>query len=187
MSKTPKKFALIGTSCVGKTTLLLELKKVLQKKYKNKNIITVPEAARYYFEKRKVRKPFSYINQYNIQSLAKEFEKKAEMQKPDIIICDRSVLDAVAYTHAAGKKQNTKKIFNRIDDWLKTYQHLFLLDPNDIDYKIDSIRKEHKKTREKFHQSFLEILSNSSLPWTLISGTIYERIPKIMNIIEATQ
>lgn len=53
MQRASRKFALIGTSCVGKTTLLHELNGLLNKKYKNKIILTVPEAAREYFEKKK--------------------------------------------------------------------------------------------------------------------------------------
>src|SRR3989338_8572569 len=143
-----KKFALIGTSCVGKTTILSDLKKILGKKYKNKIIVTVPEAARFFFEKRKVRNPFSYINQIQIQSLANEFEKKAEAQKPHIIICDRSVLDAAAYVRMMGTMNDAEKLIRRAKKWFTTYSHFFLLDPKGIPYKTDPIRKEDLKVRE---------------------------------------
>lgn len=181
----PKKFALIGTSCTGKTTLIYMLKNAMENKKPKKKIIIAEEAARKYFEGKNIENRFSFFHQKNIQNLAQEIELKAQ-ENADYVLCDRSVLDAAAYVHATGKKQNTKRLLGRMDAWLKTYTHLFLLDPKDIDYKIDSIRKEHKKTRGKFHQSFLEILSNSHLPWTLISGTTYERIPKMMKIIEST-
>lgn len=180
-----KKFALIGTSCVGKTTLVLELEKILQKKYSNKIIATVPEAARHYFEKRKVRNPFSYINQYNIQTLAKEFEKQAELQKPDIIICDRSVLDAVVYIKTMGTQKETEKLLKRVRNWLATYSHFFLLDPAEVNYQTDVIRKEDMHVREAFHNSFLDLLQDLMLPYTLISGNEKQRVNKMTDIISS--
>lgn len=183
MQKKHKKFALIGTSCVGKTTLLYKLEKKLQNKYRNRKIITVQEAARYYFEKRKVRKPFSYHNQSQIQTLAKKFEKKAETQKPDIILCDRSVLDAIAYIKTMGTRTEVEKLIKKAKKWLMTYNHFFLLNPIGVHYQIDSVRKEDIQLRKAFHTSFVHLLRDLSLPYTLISGSKKQRINKISDII----
>lgn len=185
MQKKYKKFALIGTSCVGKTTLLFKLKKKLQNKYYDKKIVTVPEAARQYFESRKVRKPFSYINQSKIQTLAKKLEKKAERQKPDIILCDRSVVDAIAYIKTMGTPLETEKLRERVKDWLTTYSYFFLLNPNGIRYQTDLVRREDKQIREAFHTSFLRLLRDLTLPYTLISGTEKQRLQTITDIISS--
>lgn len=181
MSKKTKKFALIGTSSVGKTTLLKKLEKKLTAS--KKSIVFVQEAARYYFERKNVRKPFSSKNQSNIQKLAKRFEKKAHKENPDIIICDRSVLDAVAYVRTFDKTDEWKKLLEKVSDWLKTYDHFFLLDPEGVSYKTDKIRKEEKKIRSAFHKSFVELLSELKLPYTLISGDKKERVEKMLDII----
>jgi len=178
-----KKFALIGTSCVGKTTLLFELERLLKKKYKRKKIMIVPEAARYYFEKRKTLKPFSYMHQRNIQEIARDFEERVEKQNPDIIICDRSVLDAVAYVKTMGTKEKTKKLLSKERKWLATYRHFFLLNPEGIRYEMDFIRKEDSETREAFHVSFLSLLQHLNLPYTLVSGNGKQRLKKIEKII----
>jgi len=178
-----KKFALIGTSCIGKTTNIYELERILKKIYKKKKIEVVPEAARYYFKDRNARKPFSYINQRNIQNIAKYFEIDAEKRKSDIILCDRSVFDAVAYVKTNGTEVEVWKLLNRVKEWLKTYSHFFLLDPKGIEYRADSIRKEDKRLREAFHVSFLNLLEQMSLPYTLISGNKEQRLKQMTKII----
>jgi len=90
-----------------------------------------------------------------LQSLAKQFEKEAEKKQPDIILCDRSVFDAVAYVHAVGRIKDAAKLFNKEKDWLRTYAHLFLLDPEGVPYKTDNIRKESEDVRRAFHQCIL--------------------------------
>lgn len=177
------KFALVGTSCVGKTTLFLELSSELKEKYKNKKIITVPEAARFYFENKRVRRPFSYINQRNIQDLAIHFEKKVEQCKPDIIICDRSVLDAIAYVKTKGTEKEVARLLKRVTKWLTTYNHIFLLSPKGIKYETDHIRKEDSQLRELFHISFLNLLEKLNLPYTLITGEKKRRLKKMSRII----
>lgn len=182
MQKKAKKFALIGTSCIGKTTLLEELVKAIPQRM-NKNVSVSPEAARYYFSTVHVRKPFSYKNQRAVQALAKEFEQKAEIDNPDIILCDRSVFDAVAYVHAVGRKEDAEKLYTQVTDWLKTYDHLFLLDPSGVPYKMDEIRKESEEVRQMFHDSFLHLLSLSELPFSLISGNKKQRVNKMLTLI----
>lgn len=179
MSKKTKKFALIGTSSVGKTTLILELESAL----KGKKVAIVEEAARYFFSRNKVDNPFSYDSQIRVQNLVKKFEEAAYKKNADIILCDRSVLDAVAYVMTVGRENEWKKLLNNVKDWLKTYDHFFLLDPNGINYRTDKVRKESKKIRESFHPSFVKLLLNLHLPHTLISGNKKERLEKMISII----
>jgi nicotinamide riboside kinase len=178
-----RKFALIGTSCVGKTTLLHEVSTILKETFPEKKIVAVHEAARQYFEKRSVRNPFSFTHQSRIQALAQEFEKEAQRESPDIILCDRSVLDAIAYVNTMGTKTDVKKLIRNVNDWLATYTNFFLLDPADIEYKTDPIRRESKRVREAFHTSFLDILNELRFPFTIISGSKKRRIRTMISII----
>ena len=180
-----KKFALIGTSCIGKTTLLRELEFILSQQL-GKKVITVPEASRDYFQKRKVRKPFSYFNQRNIQNLARKLEEEAEKKNPDIILCDRSVLDAVAYVNAVGGEVEARRLWQKEKNWLTTYVHFFLLDPEGIPYQTDAIRRERSETREAFHQSFVAILGKVNLPFTLVSGRKDQRLETMIKIITSS-
>lgn len=183
MQKNCKKFALIGTSCVGKSTLLPLIQKKLQRTYRGMHIISVPEAARHYFVARNARKPFSYFHQNNIQNIAKQFEQNAYKQNPDIIICDRSVLDAVVYVKTADSSEKASRLLDKIISYLATYHHFFLLDPNDVAYIPDKIRKESFQTRSAFHKTFLAMLLMLQLPYTLISGNQVKRLNTIQSII----
>ena len=129
-----KKFALVGTSCVGKSTLLIALEKKLQKQFPSKNIAIVPEAARSYFSKHKTNTPFGFSPQSEIQSLAKRTEESVQKDNPDIILCDRSVIDSPAYVSTVGDTKGAQRLLNNIIDWLPTYSHIFLLDPKDVPY-----------------------------------------------------
>lgn len=184
--KLPKKFALIGTSCVGKTTILNLLPKKLQEVFPNKKIVVVEEAARLYFSMRKTKNPFSHHHQKNIQFLAKKLERKTLKQFPDIVICDRSVIDAIAYRHAVSKMDKKLQfLIKRIKPWLSSYHHFFLLDPNGVPYKTDNIRQESLNTRMHFHDSFVSVLSMLPISYTLISDlTVEKRVQSIVRIIK---
>lgn len=183
MSSKTKKFALIGTSCVGKTTLFHALPAVLIKQNPKLLIKSVPEAARLYFEKKHARDRFSYFHQGRIQNLAKRLEKSAHAKNVDIILCDRSVVDAIAYLYAMGNKNGAKKLLQKVKTWLPSYTHLFLLDPKDISYAVDAIRDENENIRNMFHSAFMEVLSELDVSYTLISGTIKKRLEKTSDII----
>lgn len=178
-----KKFALIGTSCVGKTTLLHSLAKSLQKDLPGIMIETVEEAARFYFTYNKTQEPFSFFHQGKIQMIAKIQEQLAHFKNPHIILTDRSVLDAIAYTKTVNKNHSWKKLLEKEGKWIITYTHFFLLDPKGVPFKADNIRKEQKTIREAFHKSFLELLSLLKLPHTLISGAKSTRLELTKKII----
>ncbi len=183
MSKTPKKFALIGTSCVGKTTLLLKLKDYFAEKKPHLKVTLVNEAARLYFSTHKTRKPFSFYHQEKIQKLIQKMEQEASGKKYHLVFCDRSVFDAVPYVASTKDEKSIQILLRRANKWLHTYTHLFLLDPKDIPYQKDEIRKESKYTREKFHKLFQVYLQKVSVPWTIIGGTEKDRLEKISSII----
>ncbi|MEK7071107.1 MAG: ATP-binding protein [Patescibacteria group bacterium] len=187
MQRKYRKYALIGTSCTGKTALLKDLVSHLEEKYLGEKILAVPEAARLYFKIVKTKQPFSYQHQVKVQSLAQELEKQTRINKPRIVLTDRSVIDAVAYVHSTGDQKGTNKLIKKARSWVKTYTHLFLLDPKGVPYATDQVRKESKKTRQAFHESFLHVLPKLSVNWTLISGTKEQRLKKILKLIYTSQ
>lgn len=185
MSQTPKKFALIGTSCIGKTTLLMMLEEKLTSEKPKKKIAIVPEAARIYFSTRKVRKPFSVTNQSAVQKLAKTQEELALQTNPDIILSDRSVLDAYMYVKALSGEDNAQPLLHRVKGWLPSYTHLFLLDPKGVPYQTDTVRKEQESIREQFHKTFVASLPKLAVSFSLIDGTLEQRLHKMLQIIHS--
>lgn len=179
------KFALVGTSCVGKTTLLEKLEEELKTMFPRKTIVTVEEAARLYFSTHKAKNPFSFFHQTRIQNLVHKQEQQIMKKNPDLVISDRSVIDAIVYIGAMGDRLRTKKLLKKMRHWIATYTHFFLLDPKHIPYQTDNIRKEKRDLRGKFHDAFLYFFSSSHLPYSIISDkTIDERLSKIIKTIE---
>lgn len=173
---TSKKIALIGTSCVGKTSILDELKSVFR------DHVFINEVAREYFLRQKSKNRFSFQDQKNIQDLAIRTEKNMTGK---IIICDRSVICPIIYTNAAGDVSGGRELFSRIKDWVPTYTQLLLLDPSEVPYKKDTVRNEDNLFRMKVHSEYLVFLAEKKIQYTLITGTRPERIAKITKIINS--
>lgn len=180
----PIKIAFVGTSCVGKTSLYDHYK---QKYKQDSRVAFVKEAAREYFTKNPeipIDQRFSVIPQSEVQQLVLQMEQIAHNSGVEVIICDRSVLDAVAYVCGHGDKEGSKMLLEKVRLWLPTYHRVFLLDPADIPYQTDNIRKETPDVRERNHQVFLEVLMEANVAYELLSGTQSERIQRVDEIIQ---
>jgi hypothetical protein len=171
------KFAYVGTSCVGKSTLLTRSASL-----NGGNVLLVEEAAREYFTaNRHVTDRFSAKAQGEVQALALAKEQEAHAQArlmghATALVCDRSVLDAPVYVHSQGDNAGAQKLLEKVRLWLPTYSTIFLLDPADILYETDPIRDESEVTRQLFHDAFLEFFGGNDIPYELLSGTIDERL-----------
>lgn len=178
----PRKIAFVGTSCVGKTTLL----SYYAKQFQNNAAVTVlPEVAREFFQKYPhITERFSQSVQGLLQKLILENETKAERINPQLILCDRSVIDACVYVAACNDRQGAKILFDEISFWLPTYDFFLLLDPIDISYTPDTIRQESSEERETFHREYLQFFQQTKLPFVLIQGNKRERIERINTVLQ---
>lgn len=171
---TSVKIALVGTSCVGKTTILEELKSVFP------NHVFINEVAREYFLKNKSENRFSFQDQKNIQD---EVIRREKELKEKFITCDRSVICPIIYTLAAGDVGGGEILFDRIKDWIGTYTHLILLDPSDVPYKNDMVRDENSDFRMMVHEEYIRFLEDKDIQYTLLSGVLKKRIERVQEII----
>lgn len=172
------KIAFVGTSCTGKTTLVDNYRD-------NPNVLVVDEAARIFFTQNPgIAERFSVDTQGKVQALALKNEQAAHQSGARLILCDRSVIDAVVYVRSQGDKKGAEKLLNRVRFWLPTYHKFLLLDPADIPYKTDDIRQEDETTRQNFHNAFLEFFSETGLPFELLSGKLEKRVKRIEEIIK---
>jgi predicted ATPase len=120
-----------------------------------------------------------------VQSLALQNEEAAHLGNPRVIICDRSVVDAVAYVRGQGDIEGAERLYRRVIGWLPTYHALLLLDPVGVPYETDNIRKEAMEERDRFHETFLAVFREKDIPFELISGTLRQRIRRIEEIINS--
>lgn len=175
----PRKLAFVGTSCVGKTTLLDEYKR------RSPLVTIVEEASRKFFiQNPDIKKRFSFEVQGKVQQVALENEERAHGSGATIILCDRSVIDAIVYVKAKGDQVGARELFKRIEFWLPTYHKFLLLNPADIPYQKDNVRQEDEAERQEFHEAFINFFNETGIPYELLSGTMEQRIVKVDEIIK---
>jgi nicotinamide riboside kinase len=173
------KIALMGTSCVGKTTIFEALR---EKFGSGANISFIPEAARRFFEENGTSERFTLETQRKIQELVIKSEKELA-PGTEIIICDRTVIDPAAYCLANEDLEGTKGLLDAVAGWLPSYAELILLDPKDVPYKTDEIRGEAEEYRQKVHEAFLKILKDRKLKYSLLSGSLERRLEYMEELV----
>ncbi len=181
--KQQRKIALVGTSCVGKSEVWKYFK---EQPANSPQIVFVDEAAREYFAKNPnipETERFSAQHQGAIQELQMENEQAAHKSGVEIILCDRSVLDAVVYVRGHGDRKGSDSLLKRVQHWIPTYHTIFLLDPKDVPYVQDNIRQETPEIRQRNHDAFVELFSEAQIPHEMISGTLEQRIKKVQEVI----
>jgi len=174
------KIAFVGTSCVGKTTLI---EAYIGRKVPG--LVVVNEAAREYF----IRNPhvtdrFAVQAQGEVQALALKNEQSAHDSEATKIVCDRSVLDAVAYVRSQGDIAGSRQLLERVRLWVQTYHRFLLLNPVDVPYQTDSVRQEGEEVRLGFHRAFLEMFDDAGIQYELLSGTLEERVKRTDRLLE---
>lgn len=175
------KIAFVGTSCTGKTAII----ETYRRRFKNNpKVAFVEEAARIYFQNNPhVIDRFSVDAQGKVQALALSNEQSAHATGARVILCDRSVIDAVAYVKAQGNKEGSEELLQKVEFWLPTYYKLLLLDPADISYSRDEVRQENESKRWQFHETFIELFEEKQISYELLSGVIEERTARIDQIL----
>ena len=165
----PIKLAIVGASSTGKTTLISNLQKSFER---NNAIAFVHESARQFFVDNPDQIAFTRTVQEQILERVLQNEKKATEHNPKIIITDTSIIETALYTQVNGDEEGASMLFEKIKPWIHTYKKFLLLNPNDVRFENDAIRKETKEVRDQIHHLML------------ISGTIPERIRRMHAIIQ---
>jgi nicotinamide riboside kinase len=179
------KVAFVGTSCIGKTTLLNQCQKL------SGNIITIDEPDREWFTAHPdVTDRFGIDAQGAILQFAIDHEVQADMRaqsmhadEPVIIFCDRSLLDPSAYLYGLGNADDAETLFTIAAPFIASYDKIFLLDPDDVPYQMDEIRTEDEATRQKFHQGFIDFFALHNIAYELLSGTAGIRLQRVSDFI----
>ena len=181
MRKRAEKIALVGAACVGKTTLFNSLREALGKR---SDVVFVSEVARDFFQQNPTDPSgvFSPSVQSRLQDLILEREQQAHALEPAFIICDRSVLDCPVHLKAMGDEEGANNLLEHVRSWLPTYNCFLLLDPKDVPYQQDEVRRESEKTRNSIHETFIYFFQQHNIPFRVLSGSLEER----MQIVQET-
>ena len=178
----PIKIAFVGTTTIGKTTLIEHYK---DRFASNPHVALIDEAGRVFFEKHKIRTEdrLSYSIQRRIQTEIIKNEQRAHSNNPELILCDRSVLDAIVYCQVGGDFTGSNRLWHRVRNWIPSYTHILLLDPTGIPFQPDQIRQENLQARQNIHDTFESFFQNTGIPYTLLNGTLEEKISFVDDII----
>lgn len=176
-----EKMALVGGVCSGKTTLFNEY----QSRHRgDSRFAFVEEAARRYFRdippvRNRPAGEQSLDNATNIQNLALSSETEAHSSGAEFIICDSSVLTAGMYMIGHGEIKKAEQLFKAVEFWLPTYNSFMLLNPDDIPYQDDELRAEGAEHRARTHQAYIDYFTEKGIPYTLVSGSVPERMQQM--------
>lgn len=175
--KSPLKIAFIGGPGVGKTTLLTHFRE-------RDDATIVDEAARDYFRlfpgvDRRALETQSLLLKHVIDR-----ENAAEAFGKPLIVCDRSVVDPIAYMYHYGLRSEATTLMREVFAHLSTYARLYLLDPSGVPYEKDDVRTESLEERGQIHEAFLYITAREGIEYSLLSGGSEERIMTINRDID---
>lgn len=151
-----KKIAIVGTHGTGKTTLAYKI--CAAAKDRNMNATIINEVAR------GCPFPLNEGSSLNgcIWMISDQLNKEmtAIAQKTDIIVCDRSLLDMIAYVpyeRACGEIYEYLKIFCM--KWFRTYDKVFWVHPSGEKIEPDGTRATDTKYQKAIHMQFQYVLS----------------------------
>jgi nicotinamide riboside kinase len=181
--KNPLKIAFVGTSCTGKTALFEHCRR----QYGESNSFAfVEEGARAYFRANPIPARFTVDVQRAIQEVMLDNERKAHSVNPSAIFCDSSIIDQVVYTRAFGDKKGAEELYEGISLWIPTYSKFFMLDPRDVKFENDDVRKESISDRQRVFETFCELLEEKGIPYELLKGTTEERFVRVDEFVYKT-
>lgn len=152
-----RKYAVIGTHGVGKTTFVYELAANMKKA--GGNVRVVNEQARC--------SPFPLNENFNIESaqwiICKHIQEELEAlhQGFDICVSDRTPMDTIMYCRAAGfHEKHIRPLDELADYWMKGYEKLVFMMASNENYDMDSRRSKSKSLRQQVEKLYLSYIAN---------------------------
>ena len=131
-----KKIGILGAHGTGKTTLSFQMAAFVKKKYPGKNVGILGEVVR--------SCPLTKeANAERFQSWAFHSQITREIEaelRNDILICDRTVLDSLAYSLVAGLPEMVDLYLPVAVKWMQTYGQIYFLRPNGQAIADDGVR-----------------------------------------------
>lgn len=184
-----KKIALTGAHGTGKTTLIQALTQRLTERYRVEACSEVPriliDAAgdNTLFQ----RGNNTFIRQTTI--MAGQFEEESRLLKlgPDLLLCDRTIIDHWAYTETlfpsecdALEGRLWKTIVIR---WLATYDLILKL-PIEFSIIADGVREDDVSFQRDIDEIIDHLYREAKVDVEVIRGSVNERCSKIESLIE---
>ena len=160
------KISVIGTHGTGKTTLTYLLAAYAKKLGKNARVIN--ETARSCpFP---LNEGFSIDGAYWIVTTQIQKELSAKAAKTEYIICDRASIDPVMYLDAGSFKHDAyEDLRSFAENWMKTYDLLIWIHPEDRPLSYDGIRSTDITFQQNVHNAFCNWIKKNKFEKNLIT------------------
>jgi predicted ATPase len=148
------KIAFTGTHGTGKTTAAYEWAVQCKKDYPDKSVGIILEVARH--------SPLPINQNATLESevwiFSEQIRKEIEYQsRYDIVVCDRTMFDAIAYAKIAGFPQTAEKMFEYASMLAHTYDEIIFKHTKNNNYLIhDGVRDMDKQFRINIEDTLLE-------------------------------
>ena len=168
------KIVLYGPECSGKTTLA----KLLANHYKSE---WVPEFAREYLQKKwnKFQKVCTKKDLPVIVSEQLKMENKKISKAKKYLFCDTNILVTRIWSETHFNGYCDPEIIKLSEQLSYDY---YLLTSIDVPWKKDDLR-DRPYDREKMFSYFKDALDNNNKPYSIIKGSIEERLTDSIKII----
>ena len=168
------KIVLYGPECTGKTTLA----KLLANHYKSE---WVPEFAREYLQKKwnKFQKVCTKEDLPVIVSEQLKMENKKISKAKKYLFCDTNILVTRIWSETHFNGYCDPEIIKLSEQLSYDY---YLLTSIDVPWKKDDLR-DRPYDREKMFSYFKDVLDNNNKPYSIIKGSIEERLTDSIKII----
>tara|TARA_B100001250_G_C19398778_1_gene613839 strand:+ start:44 stop:595 length:552 start_codon:yes stop_codon:yes gene_type:complete len=168
------KIVLYGPECTGKTTLA----KLLANHYKSE---WVPEFAREYLQKKwnKFQKVCTKEDLSVIVSEQLKMENKKISKAKKYLFCDTNILVTRIWSETHFNGYCDPEIIKLSEQLSNDY---YLLTSIDVPWKKDDLR-DRPYDREKMFSYFKDVLDNNNKSYSIIKGSIEERLTDSIKII----
>lgn len=165
----PKRIAIVGPECTGKTSLAQHLASRYATEW-------VPEYARGYLDKLVL--PYSQGDLLNIAQGQMRIEDEFYRDAKGILLCDTNLLVIKIWSDY---------VFNTCDAWIvnemaNRHYDLHLLTNIDVPWEDDP-QREHPTKRNELYEIYKRELNSLQVPYIEISGSETERITQAVEAI----
>lgn len=183
------KVAIVGSHGTGKTTLVQAVGDALAAE--GKAVDVVPEASRHLIES--VGDPAWLQRQHNnlprqllILIAQYALEEAHVSDESDVVLCDRSMLDHVAYTRLLYEQEAPPdywaKLVEFVEQHMATYDHLVYL-PCEFALADDGVREPDDAYRQAVADRLRALLDASGRHYEVVGGSVGERVARVMALL----
>ena len=180
MRTSPAKtvFSLTGSHSTGKTTLLGALRQILN----GNEFSLLDEPARHLIAQGYAMN--NEITDGGMMMYIAHFLSSIRNARAETIICDRSVLDLVAYTTVSRLPQLSSEAHALAEEFLlfeKSVIREYFFVPIEFPMQCDEVRPLAETYRISVEGRIHQLLLENNLPFTRITGPIEARVAKVLS------